>query len=100
MRRLARRLGISVPEELWPELMGAASFEAMRANAGRVAPNPSGILKDSAAFFRRGSSGAGAEVLEADELERYRARASQLAPADLLKWLHGHAPPGSRTGRA
>ena len=91
MRRLARLLGITVAEDRWPELIGAATFEAMQADAGRIAPNPSGILKDSAAFFRRGSSGAGVEQLTDDELERYRARAAELAPTDLLLWLHRDA---------
>jgi hypothetical protein len=91
MRRLARLLGITVAEDRWPELIGAATFEAMQADAGRIAPNPSGILKDSAAFFRRGSSGAGVEQLTDDELERYRARAAELAPTDLLPWLHRDA---------
>ena len=60
----------------------------MRARADRLAPNASGVLKDTAAFFRRGSSGAGAEVLDAEALERYHQRAGALAPADLLAWLH------------
>ncbi|MGD0393510.1 MAG: sulfotransferase domain-containing protein [Acidimicrobiales bacterium] len=91
MRRLARLLGITVPDQLWPELTGAATFEAMRADAGRLAPDPAGILKDSAAFFRRGGSGAGAEQLTDDEFGRYRARVAELAPPDLLPWLHRDA---------
>ena len=67
MRRLAGLLGITVPEGLWPELSAAATFEAMRAGADRIAPNPSGVLHDSASFFRRGRSGAGAEELSAAE---------------------------------
>lgn len=88
MRRLAHLLGITVPEDRWAELIGAATFEAMRADAGRIAPDPSGILKDSAAFFRRGGSGAGVDQLTDDEVERYRVRVAELAPADLLEWLH------------
>lgn len=47
------------------------------------------MLKDTAAFFRRGSPGAGAEVLGDDGLARYEERAAELAPPDLLGWLHG-----------
>ena len=64
----------------------------MRAGVDRIAPDPSGILKDRAAFFRRGRSGAGAEQLSADELARYRARVAELAPPDLLRWLLRDAP--------
>ena len=90
MRRLADLLGISVPEGgLWPELTRAATFDSMRSGAERFAPNPSGILKDSASFFRRGRSGAGAETLNAEELARYHQRVEELGPPDLLSWLHG-----------
>lgn len=88
MRRVAGRLGIDVPAEAWPRLVEAATFTRMRARAAEVAPNTSGILKDSAAFFRRGTSGAGSEALTPAEVAHYHARAAQLAPPDMLTWLH------------
>jgi aryl sulfotransferase len=60
----------------------------MRARADQLAPDPAGIMKDRSAFFRRGSSGAGRELLTAGELARYEQRAAALAPADFLAWLH------------
>ena len=92
MRRLADRLGIEVPEERWPELVGAATFRQMQTHADRLVPDPSGVLKDSAAFFRRGGSGAGRELLTDAELAHYRERAALLAPPELLDWLHRDAP--------
>jgi hypothetical protein len=88
MRRLASLLGIDVPEATWPALVQAATFEEMRARAVTQAPDPAGVLKDPAAFFRRGYSGAGHEVLTAEELGRYYARTARLAQPDLLAWLH------------
>ncbi len=88
MRRLSRRLGIAVSQETWPTLVEAATFAQMRARADSIAPDPSGILKDQGAFFRRGSSGAGAETLTKMELDHYYRRASSMAPKDLLEWLH------------
>lgn len=88
MRRLAGLLGIDVPPAAWPGLVRAATFDEMRARAALQAPDPAGVLKDPAAFFRRGSSGAGREVLSADELSRYEARAARLAQPDLRDWLH------------
>jgi len=88
MRRLARLLDIAVPQGAWPSLVRAATFEQMKAAAARSAPDPAGVLKDPAAFFRRGTSGAGREVLAAGELARYLARAAELAPDDLVEWLH------------
>ena len=82
MRRLARRLKISIPESKWPELVQAASFATMRAQADDVLPTNSGIHKSSTAFFRRGSSGAGAEELTAAELSDLWRASRRLAPAD------------------
>jgi aryl sulfotransferase len=94
MRRLAGRLGISVPPETWPGLVQAATFGHMRENAERLT-GPPVIIKDAKAFFRRGVSGAGREELSAAELADYQARAARLAPPELLAWLHrdGHAGP-------
>jgi len=88
MRGLAATLGITVPDERWPVLAEAAGFGAMRRRAGQLAPDAGGILKDRTAFFRRGSSGAGREALSNGEWDRYLARAAELAPPDLLAWLH------------
>ena len=60
----------------------------MRERADRLTPNTLGVLKDNRAFFRRGRSGAGREVLTADELARYEARVAAAVPADLAAWLH------------
>ena len=87
MRWLAGRLGITAAEQTWPELVRAASFEAMRGRADRLVPT-AGIFKDNAAFFRRGTSGAGREILDTRELAAYHARVAELAPPDLLAWLH------------
>jgi aryl sulfotransferase len=96
MRWLAARLGISVPEEAWPELVRAATFDSMKRNVDKLAP-AAGILKDKNAFFRRGTSGAGREVLTEEELARYHTRAAELAAPDLLAWLHST---GTQHGQA
>ncbi len=88
MSRLAGLLGIDVAEEKWPDLVRAATFDHMRARAAAQAPCTGGILKDPAAFFRRGCPGAGDEALEPGELARYYQRTKRLAPPDLLTWLH------------
>jgi aryl sulfotransferase len=87
MRWLARQLGIAVKEQDWPALVRAATFDSMRASAERLVPT-AGIFKSDAAFFRRGTSGAAREILSDEEVAAYHARAAQLAPADMLTWLH------------
>lgn len=91
MRRIAARLGIDVPEPAWPALVQAATFEAMKSSADRFVPT-AGIFKSNAAFFRRGTSGAGRDILSDQEIAAYHARVAQLAPPDMLSWLH--APRG------
>jgi aryl sulfotransferase len=93
MRLLAVRLGITVPEALWPRLVEAATFGQMRAAAGRLQPLPG--LVDPQEFFRSGRSGAGREVLTSAELDRYYEVAARMAPADLLDWLHGPGTPAA-----
>lgn len=88
MRHLAERLDVAIDEHSWPSLVDAATFDRMRAASERAVPTQPGVLKDVRAFFRRGTPGAGREVLSAAELERYEHRVAGLAPPDLLAWLH------------
>lgn len=88
MRALAARLGIHVADELWPELVDAATFESMRRDSGRTAPS-SGIWKDQASFFKSGRTGAWGEVLAtAEDRRRYDERIASLIAPDLAAWLH------------
>ncbi|CAN5504866.1 glycolipid sulfotransferase [soil metagenome] len=93
MRMLATRLGIDVPEDLWPELVAAADFAAMRDKASAVAPTSGGrsFWRKDARFFRSGTSGQWRELLDDDDLDRYRARVSALVAPDLAAWAHGAA---------
>jgi aryl sulfotransferase len=87
MRWLAARLGLDVPGPAWPALVRAATFEGMRGHADDLVPT-AGLFRSNAAFFRRGSSGAGREVLSEEELTSYAERVAVLAPAAMLAWLH------------
>jgi aryl sulfotransferase len=92
MRALATRLGIEVPEDRWPELVDAATFEQMRGNAERVAPNTDGAFWTSTEdFFHRGTSGQWRSLLDDDDLRRYETRVARLVAPDLAAWIH-HRP--------
>lgn len=88
MRRLAGLLGITVSDDVWPDLVRAATFDKMKGRAEHLLPNRHGVFKDIGAFFRQGRSGSGTAVLSDDELDAYHARAAELAPPDVLNWLH------------
>ena len=89
MRALAARLGIAVPEDRWPDLAPAATFEAMRRDADRTVPSAQkSFWHDNARFFHRGTSEQWREVLDDAGLERYRARVAELVDDDLSAWVH------------
>jgi hypothetical protein len=89
MRALATRLGIAVPEDRWPALVEAATFEQMRGNAERVAPNTDGAFWTSTEdFFHRGTSGQWRDLLDDDDLRRYEKRVAKLVAPDLAAWIH------------
>ena len=69
-------------------LVHAATFESMSAEAEHLAPPPDGVLVDRSAFFRRGRPGGAAEIVGDTDVRRYRERAAEFAPPDLLEWLH------------
>jgi aryl sulfotransferase len=88
MRRIASRLRIDVAEEIWPVLVEAATFDSMRSVPEDTVPDPSGIMKDKQAFFRRGISGTGRDLLSDEQYAAYLERAGRLSPPDLVSWLH------------
>jgi aryl sulfotransferase len=93
MRGLADRLQIATPPEpRWPSLVEAATFASMRARAERLIPR-SVAFTSATAFFRSGRSGAGRGLLGTEAMVRYQARAAELAPSDLLAWLHRPVDP-------
>jgi aryl sulfotransferase len=61
MRTLAERLGIGVPEDRWPDLVEAATFDEMRDNAGTLAPTI-GSRRSSPPISRTGSTTGGART--------------------------------------
>ena len=87
MQRIAALLGIDVANERVDELAQAATFESMRVNADKLAPDPAAVLLDKNRFFRSGQSGAGTDAVSSAALAAYHSRASRTAPLDLLTWL-------------
>jgi aryl sulfotransferase len=95
MRWLSDRLDIVRDPQAWPSLVGGATFASMRAGAAERTPDQRGVLKDPAAFFRRGTPGAGREVLGEEDVAAYERRVRDLLaaeevddPAGVLKLLN------------
>ncbi len=89
MRRLTKRLGIAVEDDAIPGLAAAATFDSMRERATRVAPNATEpVWKDTQNFFHKGTSGQWRDLLDADDLQRYAKRVTELISSDLSDWVH------------
>lgn len=88
MRRLAGLLGIDVPEEKWPSLVKAATFDDMKRNADMTAPDADqGVWKKNSRFFNKGANQQWRGVLSAESLALYDKLSRKRYPADLLDWL-------------
>ncbi|MDG4768079.1 sulfotransferase domain-containing protein [Solwaraspora sp. WMMD406] len=87
MRALARRLAIEVPEQLWPELVRAATFDSMRSRADEFAPVRA-MWRDPKQFFNRGVSGQWRDLLDDADLRRYEEQVAKQAVPELVDWLH------------
>ncbi|THV43653.1 sulfotransferase domain-containing protein [Glycomyces buryatensis] len=87
MRLLAGSLGIAVPEEVWPELVRAATFDQVKSRAETLAPERS-MWHDKAEFFHKGANGQWREFFDESDLDRYRERVASLANPEINEWLH------------
>src|ERR1700722_8539445 len=75
MRQLAARLGIFVPQEVWTELVQTATFDEMRRRADDLVPNVThNLWHDNAQFFNKGTSGQWMDLLDGEDVHRYRTR--------------------------
>jgi aryl sulfotransferase len=90
MRRIADFLGISIDEHLWPTLVQAARFEAMRTAGDELMPFTKAMFTDgSRRFFNKGINSRWREVFTEDDLTLYEARVRELLTPGLASWLEG-----------
>ena len=91
MRRIAGFLGVEVPEPLWPRLVEAAGFDAMKRHGDALIPKANDFWEGGASrFLHKGTNGRWRDHVAAEDLARYEARvAAELSPG-LARWLeHG-----------
>lgn len=87
MRAIASAVDIVIDDGEWPGLAEAATFASMQADAANLIPDRHGVMRDPAAFFRAGRTGARLD-LPPDLQRTYQARAETLFAPDLHAWLH------------
>ncbi len=88
MRRIARILDIEVGEERWPELVEAATFDAMKQRASELAPeSDKDMWNDRERFFHKGSTGQWRDILGDEELALYHAAVKARLDPGLAEWI-------------
>ena len=95
MRRIARFLDIEVPEPKWPMLAEAATFAAMKRDAGLLG-DEMGIIFEGGAerFLYKGTNDRWRDVLTRDDLALYEAAAARTLTPELKRWLERGAASG------
>ncbi|RIL06466.1 MAG: sulfotransferase [Proteobacteria bacterium] len=91
VRRIARFLGIEVPEARWPALLKNVSLTSMREQGELYAPGGGQFWKGGAkTFLHQGTNGRWRDVLTPDELAQYDAACARTLTPDCRAWLeHG-----------
>jgi aryl sulfotransferase len=87
MRRIAAFLSIETPRDLWPRLVEAATFEAMKRDGETLLGRANDIFEGGAdRFFFKGSNGRWRDVMTADDLALYEKAATRFTPG-LARWI-------------
>lgn len=88
MRRVAEFLGIETPDDLWPQLVAAATFHSMKKEgAGILGQKGALAFTDGGKnFLHKGTNGRWRDLFNADDLVLYDAAMAQL-PVDCAKWI-------------
>ena len=91
MRRIADFLDIAIPEALWPSLVEAASFEAMKSQGEELIPAAQLLWEGgSDRFFNKGVNGRWQDVASPDDLALYDRKVKALFAPALAHWVeHG-----------
>lgn len=91
--RIGNHIGISHPPEITAQLVEAATFDSMKANAHRFAPSAGqGNWKDDAAFFDSASSNKWEGQLSEIELSEYDNRISEFLTPEERSWIEFGSP--------
>ena len=88
MRRIAEFLDIAVDEAVWPSLVRAAGFEAMKAAGDELMPQARSMFAEgSSRFFHKGESGRYQNLFADEDLAAYATKARTELTPGLIAWL-------------
>jgi len=88
MKRIGDFLSIETPDELWPQLVEAASFEAMKRDGGVLMAGAERAFRNGhETFLFRGTNNRWLGVLTDSDLELYERKVSAELSPSLNRWL-------------
>jgi aryl sulfotransferase len=88
MKRIAAFLDIEIPNSLWPQLVEAASFEAMKRDGDALMPLAHFLWEGgSGRFLNKGTNGRWRDVFAKDDLDRYEAKVRSAFSPALARWI-------------
>jgi aryl sulfotransferase len=98
MRRIADFLDISVPPDLWPELVEAAGFPAMRRDGEALMGSVAASFRDGGrSFFHEGRNERWRGVFRPEDVALYEARVEAELSPECAHWLaRGRSREGAR----
>jgi hypothetical protein len=89
VHRLAEAFGVDLSPADIDRIAEVATFDRMRADADSIVPNKDvDFWKDRTDFFHKGTSGQWRDILGPEDLDHYDRTLAELAPPDLVQWLH------------
>ena len=87
IRRIAAFLEIELADQLWPEIVAAADFKAMKAAANDLMPSADTIWKGGGTtFINKGTNRRWEGVCRPEDLARYADKANSLFSPALAAW--------------
>ena len=90
MRRISEFLDIPVNEAIWPSLVEAATFEAMKRDGDRLlAGMEMGFEGGHRSFLHKATNGRWQGEVDESDLTRYRAKMEAALSPALIDWLEG-----------
>ncbi len=88
MRRIADFLAIAVAQDLWPQLVAAAGFEAMRRDGDALLSTAAATFKSGGrGFFFKGTNERWRGVATDEDLALYDAKAEATLAPDCARWV-------------
>jgi len=96
MRRIARFLDIEIPEPIWPAIVEAAGFDAMKKKSSELMPGADGVWKGGGnTFLHKGTNNRWRDIYRAEDLAEYDRRVSTEFSPSLAAWCeHGRLVAG------